>query len=146
MKKDHNVYVSRLSFYYSILTILKNFLKYYLQCIIVGTVYMWLIFLHDKVIEIFRFLFVIWKFQISYNNLKLSVFQKILKLHFWLGGILHFCLMVYSRCNLPTILSWPLATFKGLRTVRFREQTTRSLPTMSPHNSWLVWATKYTDG
>ena len=50
------------------------------------------------------------------------------------------CFMVCSLCNAATISACPLATIKGLRTVRLREQTTRSSPTMSRHNLWYVWA------
>ena len=51
-------------------------------------------------IAIFRFLFVIWNFQIFYDNLKLSVFQKILKIYFLWGGILHFCLYFHIIISL----------------------------------------------
>ena len=42
MKRDHNIYVSRVRFFCSIFFFL--ILKYFMQCIIVGTLYMLLLF------------------------------------------------------------------------------------------------------
>ena len=64
MKRDHNIFVSRVSFFCSI-SFLKN-LKYFMQCI-VGTVYMLLLFLMIKFTG-YR------NFQISLCNLKFSDF------------------------------------------------------------------------
>ena len=64
MKSDHNIFVSRVSFCCSSL---KNFSEIFFQCIIVGTVYMLLLF---KLIKIMGYKNV----QISLCNLKLSDF------------------------------------------------------------------------
>ena len=54
MKRDHNFFVSRVSLFCSIL---KKFLKYFLQCIIVDTVYILMLFHTIKFIFLFLFFF-----------------------------------------------------------------------------------------
>ena len=88
MKRDHNIFVSWVSFCY---LIFKNFSKIF--------------FCNIFWFPLFMTKFMCYKFfQISYNYLKLSVLQKIQKYIFSLRGILHFCQNVFKTETWPILL------------------------------------------